>query len=139
MNLAAFQNNKHLTKISLPRNLKIIRQRVFANCVSVEDIVIPESVQSIREGAFQWCSKLTRVYLPQTLQSIDRDAFYGCQSLININANNVKKEVNLPSNIRYLDYGAFNDTPINKVVRDMTCENKIHQYPGQVFDQPKTK
>ena len=136
---SAFQNNKRLTKISLPRNLKIIRQDAFSGCDSLKEVVIPEGVKDIREGAFSHCINLERVFLPQSLEAIDRNAFWGCSSLININANSLKNEIDLPSNMRFLCFSAFNNTPIEKMVRKFATENKIVQYPGQTFEETKTK
>ena len=96
-------------------------------------------MKDIREGAFSLCINLERVFLPQSLEAIDRSAFWGCSSLININANSLKKEIYLPSNMRFLSSSAFNNTPIEKMVRKLADENKIVQYPGQTFDEPKTK
>lgn len=142
----AFGKNENLITVSLPSNLKIIRKGTFEVCDNLREIVIPEGVESIREEAFQWCSKLTRVYLPQSLQSIDRFAFCGCERLSCINASTSKLNVTdleisvkLPTNMRYLAYSAFYNTPIDEVVRDMALENKITQYPGQTFDETKTK
>ena len=135
----AFNSNKNLTKIYLPSSLKIVRQGAFANCTRLQEVVIPEGVQSIREGAFINCINLERVYLPQSLNGIDRNAFACCSKLININANWLDMETNWPSNIRYLEWSAFSNTPIEKVAREFARKNKIVQYPGQTFDEPKTK
>lgn len=134
----AFNSNKQLTKISLPSSLKIVRQGAFANCTRLQEVVIPEGVESIREGAFINCINLERVYLPQSLKAIDRNAFTCCSKL-NINANWLDMETNWPSNIRYLDWSAFSNTPIEKVAREFARKNKIAQYPGQVFEDSKTK
>lgn len=135
----AFRENKHLINISLPNNLEIIRKDAFSGCDSLKELVIPEGVKDIREGAFSLCINLERVFLPQSLEAIDRSAFWGCSSLVNINANSLKKEIYLPSNMRFLSSSAFNNTPIEKMVRKFATENKIVQYPGQVFDDTQTK
>ena len=131
----AFRDNKNLINISLPNNLKIIRKDVFSGCDSLKEVLIPEGVKDVREGAFSYCKNLARVFLPQSLESIDRNAFWGCSSLININANSLRKEIDLPSNMRFLYYSAFTGTPIEKLVKEFANENKIVQYPGQTFEQ----
>ena len=135
----AFENNNHLTKVALSSGLKVIRNKTFSGCNNLQEIVMPEGVEQIRECAFAGCINLERVYLPQSLESIDKSAFWSCSRLINVNANSVNKKVNLPSNIRYLCYTAFNGTPIEKLVREIAYKNQIVQYPGQTFDEPKTK
>ena len=52
----AFSGCKNLTKLTLSKNLKLIRNHVFANCTSLKTIKIPESVQEI-EGLAFWNTK----------------------------------------------------------------------------------
>ncbi|MBQ8522982.1 MAG: leucine-rich repeat domain-containing protein [Clostridia bacterium] len=135
----AFQDNKKLVKVNLPSGLKIVRRHIFDGCENLEEISIPEGVEEIRESAFNGCKSLSRVYLPQSLQSIDRGTFYKCESLMNINATSILMKVNLPSNIRYLCYSAFDRTPVQDFVREWADKNKITQWPGQTFEETKTK
>lgn len=52
----AFSGCKNLAKLTLSKNLKLIRNHVFANCTSLKTIKIPESVQEI-EGLAFWNTK----------------------------------------------------------------------------------
>ena len=52
----AFSSCDKLTKLTLSKNLKLIRNHVFANCTSLKTIKIPASVQEIESQAF-WNTK----------------------------------------------------------------------------------
>ena len=136
----AFTDNKDLVQVKLPSRLKMVRRHVFEGCDRLEEISIPEGVEEIRESAFNGCKNLTRVYLPQSLKSIDRDAFYNCISLTNVNANGrLEFKINMPSNIKFIYYNAFSGTPVGDFVREWADKNKITQWPGQMFEETKTK
>ena len=104
-----------------------MREAAFKRCQSLKEIRIPNSVWFIKREAFQHCHKLERVYLPESLQKIDTFAFAGCTSLTNINACSDNLEVNMPYNVDYLDFYAFEDCPIKDLAREQTRQNELNR------------
>ena len=60
-------NNKVVTDIVIPSNIKSIKSRLFWNIKSIKSISIPDSVETIESYAFYGCDNLTKV----NIQSIE--------------------------------------------------------------------
>ena len=98
-----FTDSKNLKNILLPKNLKTIGYRAFANCVNLNRIVIPNLVEEINSMAFWNCrglenididkssclttignqafttkSVLKNLIIPITVTNISSEAFLGC-------------------------------------------------------------
>ncbi len=58
---AAFQNNKTLTKVTLPDTLTTIGSFAFSGCTALTELTVPASVTNIGRYAFSGCSNLTKV------------------------------------------------------------------------------
>ncbi|MDL2211132.1 leucine-rich repeat domain-containing protein [Bacteroides sp. OttesenSCG-928-J23] len=57
-----FAQKKNLLRIALPKNLKVIGQRVFSGCEHLSgDLYLPESMTTINYGAFMGCKNLRQV------------------------------------------------------------------------------
>ncbi|NCC09510.1 MAG: leucine-rich repeat domain-containing protein [Bacteroidia bacterium] len=57
-----FTQKRFLLNILLPKNLKVIGQRVFSNCIRLSgSLVLPPSVTAIEYGAFMGCGNLKQV------------------------------------------------------------------------------
>ena len=77
----AFKNNKKLTKVTMPKNIKVIGKNAFQNCSALKTVTIGSSVTTIGDGAFQGCSRLTKVTIPAKVTKIGKNAFYNCKKL----------------------------------------------------------
>lgn len=65
----------------IPEGVKVIREKAFYACASLESLTIPEGVEVIGNNAFSSCTALKSVKLPESLVSVGDHAFYGCSSL----------------------------------------------------------
>ena len=124
-----FFNNKSLTSIQLPNNLKYVWNNAFNGCTSLNEIVMPSTVVGIYNYVFAGCTSLTNVTLnegcttlgdhvfkdcpftsiifPRTLSSIREYAFEG-SGLTSADLSNTK--------IEYLPNGCFcNCTKLKEV------------------------
>lgn len=124
-----FFNNKSLTSIQLPNNLKYVWNNAFNGCTSLNEIVMPSTVEAIYNYVFAGCTSLSSVTLnegcttlgdhvfkdcpftsiifPRTLSSIREYAFEG-SGLTSADLSNTK--------IEYLPNGCFcNCTKLKEV------------------------
>ena len=69
---------------SIKEGVRIICDKAFLFCSSLNDIVIPDGITSIGNEAFNRCGSLTSFVIPNGVTSIGDSAFAGCRSLSNI-------------------------------------------------------
>ena len=81
-----------IKSITLPANLKIIREGAFAD-TSITEITIPNGVVRMDNGVFESCSRLETVDLPDTLIYLDDEMFISCDKL---------KAISLPKSLEYV-------------------------------------
>lgn len=74
---AAFQGNKKLKKLVLPKGITEIPIRFCYQSPMLEDLEIPKSVIKIHNTAFSSCTKLN-IQLPPAVKWIDYEAFDNC-------------------------------------------------------------
>ena len=86
------------SKAIIPDNIKIIGNRAFYGCYSLESITIPNSVKSIEYAVFYGCTSLKSVNISEGLTKIGDDAFYNCTSLTS---------VTIPNSVTEIGDGAF--------------------------------
>jgi hypothetical protein len=99
----AFYNNDYIKKVTLPKTLKDVGDKAFANCKNlsevnftsnftnfgnyvfensnVEKVTLPSNLQKISCGMFKNCKHISTVSFPDDLKEISKEAFYGCTSL----------------------------------------------------------
>ena len=87
-----------LTKITLPNSMQKIEREAFLNCTALAAIAIPEGVSEINEYAFKNCSGLVEVSLPNSLKKLGTEAFSFCTKL---------NQITMPSNLTEVGWGAF--------------------------------
>lgn len=70
---------------------KIIPNRCFEDCFSIDTIIIPDGIEEIHNEAFLNCVSLKYVYIPSTVKKIGLRVFANCSNLstICVDANNV--------------------------------------------------
>ena len=79
----AFYNCTLLANVTLSNSLKIIPERCFGYCDSLDGVIIPDSVTEIRESAFYRCSVLRSINT-NNAETVGNSAFYDCQNLENV-------------------------------------------------------
>ena len=77
----AFQCNKHLVEIVLPKSVHEVGVCSFYGCEELRDVTIEGPVTSIPWRAFDGCQKLRAVDLPASVHSIGGLSFASCGSL----------------------------------------------------------
>lgn len=82
----AFQGQSKIKTLFIPRSVKVIGDRAFANCTSLEEVVFENGIQLIDCGIklFSGCVSLKTVSLPDGIPYIPNYAFDGCVSLENL-------------------------------------------------------
>ncbi len=84
--------------ICIPKGVKKIGDRAFAECSFLRSVDIPDTVLSIGESAFRGCTLLFQVTIPESVVDIGDYAFNKCENLENIE---------LPSQIKVINRGLF--------------------------------
>lgn len=94
----SFADCVSLTKITLPNGMQKIEREAFINCSGLTSMAIPEGVTEIKEYAFKNCSNLTEVSLPNSLTKMNSGAFESCIKL---------NQIIMPNSITEVTWGAF--------------------------------
>ena len=95
----AFEGN-NFTLVELPKNLKIINDGAFIECVELRKITIPKGVTIINQDTFHDCHSLTSITIPDSVTSIGEYAFRNCETL---------KNITIPDSVTTILEGAFGD------------------------------
>ncbi|GJQ05124.1 leucine-rich repeat domain-containing protein [Capnocytophaga canimorsus] len=117
----AFLGSK-LTSITLPNELKIIKESAFSSSIALTSLMIPEGVTIIEGSAFYNCRALTTITLPQTLTEIGESAFKSCYEL-----NNVV----IPNEVKRLESDAFSDC---RELTTITLSNQLTHIGDTAFN-----
>lgn len=115
----AFSGCYKLTKLTLSKNLKIIRNHVFANCTSLKTIKIPASVREI-EGLAFWNTKALNdqngnksEYVDNWLISVNEASNYkytvkdGVVGIANNAVHPLLYDVTVPKSVKYIPQYTF--------------------------------
>lgn len=77
----AFENFKHLNKVTIPATITEIPAGCFYNCRSLGELNIPAMVNKIGASAFENCVSLKSVTIPEAVTTTGAYAFAGCSAL----------------------------------------------------------
>lgn len=111
-------------ELTIPDGVETIDNGAFSHKRQIQKVTLPQSLKKIGEEAFYGCLKVNKIELPQGLEYIDENAFKRYSDA-------VIEIVNLPSSLTYIERGALDRQPYNKVV---TYANGTRCY-GWVGDQ----
>ena len=64
-----------MKNIVVPNGVKIIAERAFCNCSTIECLILPESVKQIERYAFAYCKNLEKIEANENLAVVEEDAF----------------------------------------------------------------
>ena len=83
LDFGAFEECSGITKVILPRSLKVIGDSAFYGCSKLTAVGFhPNStITTIGVGAFADCTALTDIHVPESVTMIDDNAFEGCTAL----------------------------------------------------------
>ena len=93
-----FQQCITLQNIIIPDSVTLIGDNVFVECTSLTSVIIPDSVTSIGATVFQSCSSLQSVVIPDSVTSIGSGVFQNCSSLTLIE---------IPSSVTFINQYTF--------------------------------
>lgn len=79
MSYDMFRDCKSLTRVVLPKNLRVIPEGTFAGCTNLKQLDIPATVTTIGGQAFSDCG-ITSLYMPNVTELKD-GAFLDCNTL----------------------------------------------------------
>ena len=80
----AFADCKFLSRIELPKSLRLIGNGAFAYCEDLFDLFIPASVDFVGKGAFSGCYELGVICVSTSIQpdGWDSDWLLGCSAKV---------------------------------------------------------
>ena len=116
---SAFSNCTELTSVRMPYSIKSIGKYAFYQCDQLDNVIIPDSVKTIGNSAFNNCDSLKVVNLGQGVTFIDNTAF----------SETSIKELNLPSSLQQIGYGAFDYCPIERVLLPKSVTSILYTNP----------
>lgn len=110
----AFDGNRVLRRVILPKTLTFIGERAFSDCIDLREINIPSGVTSIGGSAFSGCINLQPPVLPEKLVSIGSSAFQNCLSF---------DEIEIPEKVKTIGSKAFAEcSGLKKVILPLKVE-----------------
>ena len=107
----AFYGCDHMTSLSIPDSVTIIRYNAFEGCAGLTNLKIPGSVTGIGFYAFGDCSGLTDLTISNGVATISSLAFYNCSGLTSLT---------IPASVTDIGYWTFGDC---SGLTDMTILN----------------
>jgi hypothetical protein len=81
-----------LKSIKLPRNLKIIRDYCFAECILLENMEFPNSLYYLGDFALSKTG-VKNIIIPDSFTELGKSVFYGCTDLESISIQNNKLRI----------------------------------------------
>ena len=72
-----FGSHEEETAITVPvlSSVRVIEQRAFYGCTSLERVVLPAQIETVKREAFAHCTSLAEVVIPKTLEHIEAFSF----------------------------------------------------------------
>lgn len=120
----AFSQCENMYKITLPKNLTEISNKMFFGCKKLTDISMPDTVEVIEASAFSGCTALKNINISAGVIRIKDNAFDDCSSLteITINQKNTGDDF-------YIAESAF---PIKSGVTMKGYDGKVQEYAEKI-------
>lgn len=118
----AFYKCHRLRRVRIPGMVERIEERAFADCENLKSILLDEGVQAIESLAFSG-RDLHEIVLPDSVRQVSRAAFNLCEGLTKpvynrsgtvlyaYPRNAEEKVFTVPSRVKRINPGAFQDTP----------------------------
>ena len=70
-------NNKNLTNLVIPGNVKTVGEWSFAFCGNIENLILDEGIECLSDSAFHFCNKVKRIKMPASVKTIGEKVFSG--------------------------------------------------------------
>jgi len=132
----AFEGCEKLANVTLGSNVKTIGEYTFSNTFNLKEITFPEGLEAIGQSAF-YASSLTTITIPDSVTSLGTNVFNNCQGLKSVRIGKGLDTIAgsafaycydletliMGSNIKTIEYGAFENTNVFTVYYDGTAED----------------
>lgn len=69
----AFCGHSHITEITIPASVRVIRKHALSVNHHLEKVVLNEGLETIEENAFGYCERLNSIILPATSSTISNN------------------------------------------------------------------
>ena len=86
--------NSGIRRITLPANIKVLRESTFGNCSQLSSIRFSKNLETISEFALSNLTKLKEIVIPDSVKQICANAFAGCDQLERCVIQGVDTQVN---------------------------------------------
>ncbi len=112
-----YLNGKLLTKLVVPKDIKVLPSFTFTGCKSLTEIIMKYDIEDIGISTFEDCTELTNVQFSKKLTGITFSSFKNCYKL---------KSLKFPDSLSNICDNAFeNCTSLKEVVLSKNVSN-IH-------------
>ena len=91
-------SRSNLSKVTIPKSVKVIGEGAFYNCTSLKSVTIENGVTTIGDFAFYASDSLTSVTIPNSVKTIGIYAFKDCKKL---------SKVTIGSGVKTIDDSTF--------------------------------
>lgn len=118
----AFYECSSLEEIYSPPSVKVIKDKAFGGCTSLNSIILAEGIEEIGAEAFVGCTSLEEVVIPLSVKTIARGAFKNCTNL---------KVVKMTEGLQELQDSAFEGCTS---LEEVTVPSKFARRAGQIFN-----
>ena len=114
---SACENNKKLTKVTIPSTVTTIGKYAFRGCSKLKTVTLPSSLKTIERSAFSKCTSLTKLTIPTNVTKIGENALYhtGVKTLVVKSGKLTKSSVS----------GSLKSSSVTKVV---VAKSKVKTY-----------
>ena len=138
-----------IEQYKIKEGTKIICDRAFSWCSSLQEIAIPNSVTRIGDNAFSWCRSLQEIYIPNSVTCISNSAFCECYSLQRISIPNSVtsigeyafegcnslQRISIPNSVTSIGKSAFR---LCKYLREISIPNSVTSIGDWAFSGCKS-
>ncbi len=83
-NCTEWAMNNTIETLNIGSGVKVLPEKLVANCAKLRQVVVPEGVTEIGFRAFYNCTNLQKVSLPSTVTAIGNGAFYNATNIAEI-------------------------------------------------------
>ena len=143
---SAFEQCRHLTKITMSNNVTTIGKSAFWYCSNLISITLSRKLKELPEEALGCCYKLPSVTIPKGITSIGCGAFENCESIKSITIPKgvtyigpmafrycwELTKITIPKSVKTIDFVAFGNCPIKTVHYDGS-ENDWRKIQGSTY------
>ena len=113
----AFEGNETLTKVVLPRQLRILGAGAFYSCPELKSVTLPLTLKVIGKDAFYGTELSGKLTVPAGVTNVGEGAFYGCNVTLCVRRDSAAYRYAINEGVEYTVLGGVPDpVPVPKPV-----------------------